>query len=74
MNYFIFRKALWQINKLDGRGGEGGDSLAADAGQTKLLGGSKHNSETNIGGKQAISNVTMYERHHEYSCGEIYYT
>ena len=34
----LFRKTFWQIDELDGRGGEGGDLVAADAGQTQLLG------------------------------------
>ena len=55
------RQARGTINSLDGCRGQGGHTLAADVGQTKLLGGGQHYPETNLGDKQTLtSHVSQY--------------
>ena len=46
------RQARRPLHQLDGRRGEGGDAVAADVGQTKLLGGGQCLPQAGAGQRQ----------------------
>ena len=45
---------------MDGRGGEGGDAVAADAGQTQLLGGGQRDAQAAARHRQGPGAVIKY--------------
>ena len=54
------RQARRPLHQLDGRGGEGGDAVAADAGQTQLLGGGQRDAQAAARHRQGPGAVIKY--------------